>query len=306
MGGRRRTRLAVEAERRNLEQLSRLGADVRRARRARSLTQVSLGDRAGVGRMTVSRLERGRGGGVSLDAWQRIALAVGRPLTVGLQRAVDGETRDAGHLAIQELVLRLGRAAGYRGLVELPTTPLEPWRSIDVALADDSRRRLLVVECWNTIGDVGPGARASMRKAAEVEQLAAARWAWAIIVSGSCGSFAQALATARSLLTTRRSSRRGSRGRPIGGLGRLRMASPRRSKRASSGRPSMAAGSFPCGGDGAVNDRARRASGGQPVWNRRTTSSARAIPPTPIASSSRRASGAQNRATGSTSTATTA
>ncbi len=176
MGGRRRTRLAVEAERRNLEQLSRLGADVRTARRARSLTQVSLGDRAGVGRMTVSRLERGRGGGVSLDAWQRIALAVGRPLTVGLQRAVDGETRDAGHLAIQELVLRRGRAAGYRGLVELPTTPLEPWRSIDVALADDSRRRLLVVECWNTIGDVGAAARASMRKAAEAEQLAAARW----------------------------------------------------------------------------------------------------------------------------------
>ena len=176
MGGRRRTRLAVEAERRNLEQLSRLGADVRSARRARSLTQTSLGVRVGVGRMTVSRLERGRGGGVSLDAWQRIALAVGRPLTIGLQRAIDGDTRDAGHLAIQELVLRLGRAAGYRGMVELATTPVEPWRSIDVVLVDDSRRRLLVVECWNTIGDVGAAARSSTRKAVEAGAIAATRW----------------------------------------------------------------------------------------------------------------------------------
>ena len=77
---------------------------------------------------------------------------------------------------MQERVLRLGRAAGYRGLVELPTRPAEPWRSIDVALVDDARRRLLVVECWNSIGDIGAAARTSSRKQAEAEDLATARW----------------------------------------------------------------------------------------------------------------------------------
>ena len=176
MPGRRRTNLATEAERRNLEQLARLGADVRVARLRRNLTQAALGERAGVSRMTVSRLERGYGGGLTLDAWQRIGLAVGRPLIANLLRPTDGDTPDAGHLALQELVLRLGRAAGYRGLVELPTKPQDPWRSIDVALVDDPRRRMTVVECWNTFGDIGGAARSSARKAAEAEDLATARW----------------------------------------------------------------------------------------------------------------------------------
>ena len=165
MAGRKRTDVEVEAARRNAE-----------ARRRGRLTQTTLGEQAGVSRASVSRLERGRGGGLTLDAWQRMALAVGRPLVVRLQQPVDGETEDAGHLAIQELVLRLGRGAGYRGLVELATKPAEPWRSVDVALVDDTRRRLAVVECWNSIGDVGAAARSSARKASEAEAMAAARW----------------------------------------------------------------------------------------------------------------------------------
>lgn len=176
MAGRRRTDLTVEAERRNREQLARTGAEVRVARRARNLTQAAVGARAGISRMSVSRLERGLGGGLTLDAWQRVSLAIGRPLLVRLQQPVDGETADAGHLAIQELVLRLGRGSGYRGLVELPTKPTEPWRSIDVALVDDARHRLIVAECWNSIGDVGAAARGSTRKQEEAEAIAAARW----------------------------------------------------------------------------------------------------------------------------------
>ena len=47
---------------------------------------------------------------------------------------------------------------------------------IDVALADDRRRRLVVAECWNTIGDVGGAARSSSRKLAEAEDIATGRW----------------------------------------------------------------------------------------------------------------------------------
>ena len=176
MAGRRRTRLALEADRRNRGQLANLGGAVRLARLARRLTQQQLAARTDLGRMTVSRAERGLGGGLTIDAWQRIGLALGMPLVVSLQRDPLAETADAGHLAIQELVLRVGRAAGYRGLVELATKPAEPWRSIDVALIDDARRRLLVVECWNTFGDVGAAVCVSSRKQADAEAIAVARW----------------------------------------------------------------------------------------------------------------------------------
>ena len=176
MAGRRRTNLWAEAERRNREVLGRLGAELRSARATRRLTQSALGARAGLSRMSISRAERGLGGGLTLDAWQRIAIALGITLRVNLQRDPLAETADAGHLAMQELVLRLGRGGGYKGLVELATKPAEPWRSIDVALLDDARRRLTVVECWNTIGDIGGAARTSTRKLAEAEDLATARW----------------------------------------------------------------------------------------------------------------------------------
>ena len=39
-----------------------------------------------------------------------------------------------------------------------------------------ARRRLIHVECWNTIGDIGAAARSSARKQAELADLAIARW----------------------------------------------------------------------------------------------------------------------------------
>jgi transcriptional regulator with XRE-family HTH domain len=172
----RRPNLAPEAARRNAEQLARAGGDLREGRTRRRLTQVDAGDLAGIGRGIVSRIELGKGGNVSMDAWQRLALVVGRPLVVSVQRDLGGETRDAGHLAMQELVLRLGRRAGYQGSVELATKPSEPWRSADVGLAAPAARRLIHVECWNTIGDVGAAIRSSNRKQAELADLAVARW----------------------------------------------------------------------------------------------------------------------------------
>jgi hypothetical protein len=70
---------------------------------------------------------------------------------------------------MKELLLRLGRAAGYAPTLELATRPSEPWRSADVGLEDSARRRLILVECWNSIGDVGTAARSSDRKRAEAE-----------------------------------------------------------------------------------------------------------------------------------------
>jgi hypothetical protein len=101
-------------------------------------------------------------------------LAAGTPLIVRLQRDPIEETADAGHLAIQELVLRLGRHGGFTGLFELASRQHEPWRSVDVGLRDDRSRRLWCIECWNSFGDLGAAARSTARKVAEAEGLAVA------------------------------------------------------------------------------------------------------------------------------------
>ena len=168
-----------------------LGRQIRDARRRRHLTQSALGDRVGLSRMSISRAERGQGAGLTLDAWQRISVALGMPMRFTFQRDPQRDTGDAGHLAMQELVLRTARSAGYAGTFELPTRPAEPWRSIDVGLRDDRARRLVATECWNTFGDIGAAARVSKRKLAEADRTsrprAGGRPRTRSVSSGSCG-----------------------------------------------------------------------------------------------------------------------
>jgi len=170
----KRLDLAGQAGRINFEQLARLGGELRVARQRRRLTQEQLGDLAGLSRSAISTIERGRGGSHTLDAWQRLALAVDRPMRIELRRDAREVPADAGHLAIQELILRLGRRAGSRGSFELPTRPSDPSRSSDVGLRDDRRRILILVECWNTFGDLGAAIRSTNRKLAEAAELAIA------------------------------------------------------------------------------------------------------------------------------------
>lgn len=166
--------LAAEAQRLNREQLAKLGGRVRAARLRMRATQRAMAALAGISRSSWSDIERGFGGGHTMDTWQRIGLALGMPLIVDLPREMTADTADAGHLAIQELMLGLGRRTGFTGSFELPTKPSEPWRSTDVALRSDTRRLLILEECWNTIGDVGAATRATNRKVAEAEALAIA------------------------------------------------------------------------------------------------------------------------------------
>jgi len=174
MPPRKRSAAGAEARRQNAEQLSRLGADVRASRKRRRLRQADVAERVGMDPSSISRLETGRGGSLSMDTWQLVAIAVGRRLDVRLWADPLREPADVGHLGLQELVLQLGRRAGFVRTFELATRPTDPTRSVDVGLRDDPRRLLVVVECWNTIGDVGAAARASERKRAEAEALAIA------------------------------------------------------------------------------------------------------------------------------------
>jgi transcriptional regulator with XRE-family HTH domain len=164
----------MEADRLTDETLSRIGRATRLARKRRRLTQAELGGRLGISQSEVSRLELGRGDGAPIRIWLAIAVELGLRPTFDLGRDVREEPVDAGHLAIQELLLRLARATGATGIFELPIRPSDPSHSIDVFVRDDARRRLIVEEAWNTLGDIGAGARSFARKLAAAHEVAAA------------------------------------------------------------------------------------------------------------------------------------
>lgn len=109
-----------------------------------------------------------------METWVALGLALERPLVVTFTRrlARPSAVVDAGHLEIQEYVLRLARATGRAGTLEVPTRPADPSRSTDVGIRDPSIRSRILEECWNSIGDLGAAVRATRRKESE----AAATW----------------------------------------------------------------------------------------------------------------------------------
>lgn len=174
MAGVRRAQARIVGAQKAVASAARAGEGVRQSRKRRRLTQQALATRVGISRARLADIEAGRGAGVPLETWFALAEALGRPLRLEFLRDVQEEPVDAGHLAIQELVLRLSRDAGYKGRFELPTRPLDPSRSSDVVLVDRRQRRMVLIECWNSFGDLGAAARSSDRKLAEAAGLAAA------------------------------------------------------------------------------------------------------------------------------------
>jgi transcriptional regulator with XRE-family HTH domain len=153
-----------------------LGGQVAAGRKRLKISQEEFDRRVGVKASRISQIERGEGQGSPLGLWIAIGLALGRPLAVALSRPVDVDhaPADAGHLEIQEFLLRLARKAGRRATFELATRPNEPWRSTDVGVRDNRQRVLILEEAWNTFGDVGAARRATTRKVGEAEALALA------------------------------------------------------------------------------------------------------------------------------------
>jgi hypothetical protein len=142
----------------------------------------------GLSQSEISHLEAGHGQGTSIETWTAIGIALGRPLTIGFSRDIVPTPRDAGHLAGQELLLRLAPAHGRVGQFELPTRPFNPSLSIDVCLRDLRNRVLIVAEIWNRLDDLGAAARNTSRKVAEAKILAATHdppdrvaWCWLFV-----------------------------------------------------------------------------------------------------------------------------
>lgn len=170
----RRPGLALAGDREAIALAATLGGIVRSARCDLGLTQARLAARIGISRARLAEIERGDGVGSPLGTWIALGLALKRPLAVSFTRAVDQRVRDAGHLAIQELVLAAAERYGWRRHFELPTRPALPARSIDVLLRVDAHRMLVIIEIWNRLEDLGAAVRSTHRKQAEAAAFGAA------------------------------------------------------------------------------------------------------------------------------------
>jgi len=165
---------SVEGAREGRAIATALGREIRATRARRRMTQEDVCRRIGIARTRLGQLERGLGEHAPLSTWVKIGIALQRPLAVGFTRDIVEplEPRDAGHLAAQELVLRLARGHGRRASVELATKPWDPSHAADVVLRDDRIRTLFLIEIVNRAGDLGAGLRSTDRKAAELERFA--------------------------------------------------------------------------------------------------------------------------------------
>jgi transcriptional regulator with XRE-family HTH domain len=160
---RRRAGTARLIGRRRAQELStRLGTAVKLARRASTLRQSDVADRAGVAQSFISRIERGDGRAASLETWAAVASAMGFQLAAFIERAPGTSLpRDYEHLKRQRLILETAARGGWTGTAEHAIDP--DWtrpRSIDVVLRRRSRNETAVVEIWDWLDDVGAAFRA--------------------------------------------------------------------------------------------------------------------------------------------------
>ena len=89
-------------------------------------------------------------------------------------RDPQSDLADAGHLDIQEMLLRLTLARIWERMFEALSRTWGSDRSIDVRLLDRSGRRLVIAECWNTFGNLGEATRSSDRKVRDAQEQAVA------------------------------------------------------------------------------------------------------------------------------------
>jgi hypothetical protein len=138
------------------------------------LSQHALSAKVGLSRPRLADIEAGNAAGTPPEVWFALAEALGRYLRFEFARDPLTELADAGHLAIQELVLQLALACGWERAAEVRSGSYGSDRSVDVRLLDRIGRRLVIGECWNTFGDLGASWRSSDRKVQDAQEQAVA------------------------------------------------------------------------------------------------------------------------------------
>lgn len=166
MPGAKRSEADTEGRRLARLEVTKAGRELRAARLRRRWSQEVLASRAGISRSRLAEIEGGDGFHASMDHWFALAKALGIYLRFEFGRDPQAELRDAGHLDIQELVVRVSAPGGWRP--EWESRSGNRW--IDIRLTDRAKRRIVIVECTNTLGDLGAAIRSSDYKVREAEQ----------------------------------------------------------------------------------------------------------------------------------------
>lgn len=172
MPGTKRPRARIRGDVIAADAIGKLGREIRSSRNRRRLRQQVLAERVGISRSLLAKMEAGRAIGTPPEVWFALAVTLERYLKFEFARDPMQELVDAGHADIQELVLRLGKPCGYSSGFEMRTRAADPSRSIDVSLLSHKERRFVIVECWNTFGDLGGAGRASHQKQVSANEAA--------------------------------------------------------------------------------------------------------------------------------------
>jgi transcriptional regulator with XRE-family HTH domain len=180
-----RTSAVLEGRRLARTIAAKLGRGVAEARARRRWTQKQLGDKVGLSESRIGQIERGLGFALPAHSWFALSVALELPLRIDFARDSLQEPTDAGHLDMQELMLRMAKQLGIARFFELPTKPTDPAFSVDVGWRDDHRHVLILNECWNSFGSINAAVRSTHRKVADAMRLAAT-------LGGETGPFAVA------------------------------------------------------------------------------------------------------------------
>lgn len=129
---------------------------VRDVRRARKLSQAELAVRAGVGRETVSRLERGLVDGLSIGALRAVSRALAMPsiAPLGWRSPEVDRLRDRDHAGLVEGLARLLLASGWTFDPEYTFNYFGERGSVDALACHPERRALLIGEVKTRIWDL--------------------------------------------------------------------------------------------------------------------------------------------------------
>jgi transcriptional regulator with XRE-family HTH domain len=120
------------------------------------LRQGDVAERAGVSQQTVSRIECGRFGRISIDAYCRVAEAIGAGvrLTPQWRGAKLDRLLDRRHALLQNEVARLLTASGWQVAAEKSFNQFGDRGSVDVLAWRQEARALLLIEIKTEIGNL--------------------------------------------------------------------------------------------------------------------------------------------------------
>jgi len=132
------------------------GRGIRALRIRRGWTQEELGQRAGMSRGAVARIEQGHADGVTVRSLERLAAALGARVIVRLSWGGEGLDRllDARHAATVEQVVRILRAADWLVATEVSFNEFGERGSYDVLAFHPATGALLTIEVKTVVPDV--------------------------------------------------------------------------------------------------------------------------------------------------------